>query len=222
MGSITLLYYTANLIPESFAKNVREHLLKVSLGKPIISISQKPLDFGENIHLPGLVPCTYNVYQQILIGAERAQTEFVACCEDDTVYCEEHFNFTPSEDAFYYNVSHWHVRPKWFYFRGHRIMSQCIVPTDLLIKTLNQRFEKFPDNDSILRGFGEPGRAEHLLGLPPVKSRPFHTVISPLTFRHRISLSSVRNVPNTARQVRTLPPWGDSEELWRKFDAPIG
>ena len=48
-SNITLLYYTASRIPEKFGENVRQHLLETAKGKPIVSVSQKPLEFGDNI-----------------------------------------------------------------------------------------------------------------------------------------------------------------------------
>ena len=51
MNDLTLLYYTANKIPETFGQNVRNHLLSLfPEGIPIISVSHKPIDFGKNIH----------------------------------------------------------------------------------------------------------------------------------------------------------------------------
>lgn len=216
MTDITLLYYTANRVPENFAKNVREHLLQSGNGCPIISISQKPIDFGFNIHAEGLAPCMYNVYKQILMGAEWANTKYVACCEDDSLYTPEHFSFEPPrDDSFYYNTNVWHLRPKGFFHNGNALMSQCIVSTDLMVRVLRERFEKFTDCNAILGSFGEPGRHEEGLGLSAVGLGFFTTKTETITIRHRASLSGVRNSNSTLKGE--LPFWGNSKSLWEKF-----
>jgi len=45
----TIIYYTANREDERFEQVIRENILRVSEGLPIISVSQKPIDFGQNI-----------------------------------------------------------------------------------------------------------------------------------------------------------------------------
>lgn len=215
MTDTTLIYYTANKIPEGFARKVREHLVSVAEGRPIISVSQQPIDFGFNIHAKGLVPCMYNVYKQILMGAERANTKYVACCEDDSLYSPEHFNTVPPERTFFYNRDVWHLRPKGFFYNGHILMSQCIVETEYMVETLRLRFEKFKDPDAILGSFGEPGREENKIGLPPVGCGIFHTKIKNITIRHKHSLSGIRNSNSTLTDE--LPHWGNALALWQRF-----
>ena len=49
-NDLTLVYYSANALPENVANNFRRELLNVTKGIfPIISVTQKPVDFGNNI-----------------------------------------------------------------------------------------------------------------------------------------------------------------------------
>jgi len=224
---ISILYYTANLIPQFFAVNVRNHLLEVTKGEiPIISISQVPIDFGENIYIPDISPSIYNVYKQILIGAKSAKTKYLVCCEDDSLYTSEHFRFRPQEDAFCYNVNRWRVHNDAFLFKHRREataagMWNCIAPTELMIKTLGARFEKYPVRGSQI-GWGEPGRYERKLGLPPVKSLAFRTEIPNITFSHETGLGGVRRIgPEDIRQ-KELPYWGSAKELRERMWNGIG
>jgi hypothetical protein len=214
MRDITILYYTANLISGHFSKQVRDYLLTSSMGVPIISISQRPMDFGENICVGEIGANIFNLYKQILIGAKKAKTRFVACCEDDTLYIPEHFTFETPNDAFYYNINHWHLCTDVFYYQGHRIMSQCVAPTDMLINSLELRFAKFPDLQSVTRGFGEPGRGERHIGLPEVKIDRFRTQTPSITFRHDQSLSGRRRIRDRYTKASALPHWGKASELW--------
>jgi len=217
MNNISLIYYTANLAHDYFAKNVRDRLIEDAQGKPIISVSQKPIDFGENIYAEGFIPCLHNVYKQILIGAKKAKTKYVACCEDDTLYGPEHFEYEPPENTFCYNINHWYIRPGGrFYKIAHRIMGQCIVSTEYMVETLETRFEKYPNNVHITGAFGELGIGEHKLGLPEVGIGVFETEIPPIAFKHRYGLSGIRKIPERYSQCEELPYWGNAKELWDK------
>ena len=217
IDDLTFLYYTANLVEERFAENIRIHL--VTFGVPIISISQKPMDFGDNICVGDIGVSIYNIYKQILIGAKEAKTKFVACCEDDALYNWEHFRHRPpGEDTFSYNNNRWNVNKDLFFHRNRVNMSMCIAPTELMISTLEKRFEKYPTplirEKGELIGFGEPGRSERKLGLPIVKMEVFNTVIPTLVFNHRPSVGGVRKIIHKDEIKKGLRYWGEAEKLW--------
>ena len=107
---LTVIYYTANLISDYFADNVRKKLLEVLGDTPLISVSQKPIDFGENICVGEIGASNYNVYFQILKGAKAAKTRYVMMAEDDTLYPPEHFLQRPPVGSFAYNLNRWTVR----------------------------------------------------------------------------------------------------------------
>jgi hypothetical protein len=216
---LTIVYYTANLIDEQFASNIRNELLKFNL--PIISVSHKPLDFGDNLCVFGLEPCIYNVYRQILMGAEKVQTKYIACCEDDSLYTPEHFEHRPTDDVFIYNTNRWRVYPNKYLFKHRRHptsagMWNCIAPTELMVKTLQTRFEKYPVKGSQI-GWGEPGRHEEYLGLPPVKAYAFQTEIPNVTFAHDKGLGGMRRTAPSDTIQSELPYWGSAKDLWKRM-----
>lgn len=215
---ITILYYTANIIPEFFANNVREQLLLASNGIPIISVSQKPIDFGENICVEDLTPSIYNIYVQIYMGANNVKTKYVVCCEDDSLYVPEHFTRRPCEDAFAYNVNRWNVDETGvFFYRHRRGMCMCIAPTQLLIDTLEVRLRKYSDPFANIPHFGEPGRYEIGLGLPPVKLEEFDTKIPCLHFNHMDGQGQRRKLRKVDKIVGDLEYWGNAKELWNRI-----
>jgi hypothetical protein len=221
MKDLTVLYYTANLVEEPFASNVRKHLLSVIGNTTIISISHKPIDFGENICVAGFEISIYNIYKQILIGAKQAKTKYVMCAEDDALYNEQHIQYRPV-DAFAYNNNRWMVTSDIFFHRNRIVMSMCIAPTDLMIKTLEDRFSKFPkvmtpEEMGAAGGFGEPGRLEGRMGLPPVKMEIFSTVTPTLVFNHRPSVGGVRKITSRDVVQEQLPFWGRASDLWDTF-----
>jgi len=223
MGDITIIHYTANKIEDPFASNIRNHLLSwLPEGTPIISVSHKPMDYGENICIPDLEYSIYNIYVQILVGCKAAKTRYIMCQEDDALYNLEHFSHRPPDDTFAYNLNRWIIDNDIFFHRNRANMSMCMAPTALMIETLETRFEKFPNVMSraemgAVGGFGEPGRLEARMGLPPVKLEVFNTINPTLVFNHRPSVGGIRKVTNRDIVRNNLDPWGNAIDLWVKM-----
>lgn len=96
--SKTIIYYTANKEKESFEKAVVKNILKVKGDIPVISVSQKPMDFGKNICVGELEQNYINAFKQCLIGCKKAKTDFVIMCESDCLYpTKGYFDFEPKK-----------------------------------------------------------------------------------------------------------------------------
>ena len=133
---LTILYYTANVVHHGIEYSVLRSLRGVGL--PIISVSQKPMELGKNIVVPE--GRSYEkIYQQVLIGAKAANTEYVALCEDDCLYVPEHFKYRPKK-PFGYNLNRWllHLDDKVWSYRERPILSQCIAHRETLIECLEK------------------------------------------------------------------------------------
>lgn len=221
LKDLTILYYTANLINDFFAENVRKKILEVTKNRiPIISISHRPIDFGDNYFFPAMAPSIYNIYKQILIGAKQARTKYVACVEDDCIYVPEHFEFSPPDDTFCYNTNNIMVDVRvGFIYKERMNMCMCVANRELMVETLELRFKKYPKilPREKLAGFSEPGRHEHYLGLPPVKREGFKTAIPCLTLNHRPSQGGVRRILPHQKTARFHEYWGDGIQLWREI-----
>jgi hypothetical protein len=221
MDDLTIVYYTANRISPFFENNIVNSLKEVAGNTKIISVSWKPMDLGENILFEGIAPSCYYIYKQVLIGAERATTKYVACAEDDTIYTKEHFAFRPPDDTFAYNESHIEIYKGNFIHRNQRNMSTCISNRELMVDTLRRRFEKFPNfldsKKGETRHFSEPGRHERKLGLPEVKMMGFSTDAPPIVFWHRPSMGGIRQIKVADRLETDHPYWGNAKELWYRF-----
>lgn len=160
MNDLTIIFLTANEVPEHWAKYHLDFLLKAAEGRQIISISRKPMSLGINL-LDNEKKDYGNIYRQMLRGAKIATTKYVAVAEDDTLYSKEHFScFRPNDDEFAYNRSRWSLFT-WdnIYCLRQRI-SNCslIAPREILIEALQERFDKYPNNDYPLKYMGECGR----------------------------------------------------------------
>ncbi|MCJ7646066.1 hypothetical protein MUO65_04065 [bacterium] len=224
MNNLTLLYYTANVIPEATAEKVRNHLLTVTENNyPIVSVSQKPINFGQSIHVGVIGQSNYNCYKQILTGAKEVKTKYLACCEDDTLYNAEHFTHRPSsDDTFTYNSHTWFSENKIFWKQEDMSgMAFYIAPTELLIKILTPRFEKYPTPPRDLHHWAEPGKFEsELFGIPNPKVETFRTKDPVVTFGYRGSLSGKRKrygLPNPDYYTEHLEPFVEARDTWRRF-----
>jgi hypothetical protein len=223
---ITVLYYTANVVNEVFAKNVRRQLRAAAGDLPIVSVSQKPIDFGENICVGDIGRSHINIYRQVLIAAKCAQTPYVALCEDDILYTPKHFtDYLPVDDTFSYNLNRWRIYTwsKYFSYTGRMVLSQLIAPRKLLIAALQERFEKYPDESMIpdLSYFCEPGRRERLLGVKLQKKVNYESSGPPnIVFTHPESIGfdymGEKKSHGPHKQIR-LPYWGTVEDVMQKF-----
>lgn len=224
MNDLTIIYLTANLIPESFA-NYQRKILKGSLkDAPIVSVSRKPLNFGTNLLDDG-PKCTDNIYRQMLRAAKVATTKYVAVAEDDTLYNEGHFTFyRPDDDTFAYNQNRLALfmwgKPQ-FNWRNRKSNASLIAPRALLIESLEERFAKWPKAipEKIVGELGRE-RVEKNLGVTPRKSVEVFSEISIIQFNHEAaSERAQRRHTKTYGPIRAydLYYWGKAEDLVKKY-----
>lgn len=232
MNDLSILYYTANKLPEYFTNATRECLRSASEGLPIVSVSQKPLDFGHNICIGDVGASLLNLYNQVLLAAKAATTTYVALCEDDCLYLPSHFTgYRPPLDAFGYNQNKWSVfawdyhKPPILSNKTHRcVLSQCIAPRQLLIDALEERFTLVKSgaltDEKIAMHFAEPGRHESWLGVK-VQTKvefwaPEPTIIFWWCHPHAIEKLGKRKRHGEIRADR-CEPWGTATDLLLKY-----
>lgn len=223
-SDVTVVMLTANRVPSGWASFHKEKLLEATNGAPIITISRKPLDWGENL-LDNERYTMSNIYFQLLRGAKQARTKFVAVAEDDTLYPKEHFEYQPSSDAFSYNMNRFNVF-RWSktptYFWKDRISnSTLIAPRKLLIEALEERFEKYPDGTPD-RYTGEIGRLniEGKLGLTRRKAVWFTTEVSVVRVDHELGIDRLARTHRKGMGILRaydIPYWGKAEDIVNKF-----
>lgn len=225
MQDITIIYITANLIPDKFAEYVRSTLKKAIGDKPLISISRKPLDFGINI-LDTELKSTSNIYWQMLKAAKLATTPYVAIAEDDTLYQKEHFDFCrPPLDTFAYNQNRWALftwgKPT-YSMRDRVSNASLIAPRELLIEALEERFAKYPKGTPA-KITGELGRpmVDRNLGIKVQKVIWKYSTVSLIQFNHAGSSEELqRNQRKRMGMVRAydIPYWRRAKDLVKIYE----
>ena len=104
MSSTTVIYYTDHSLAEPLFTFCQRHLKRTAGDLPIVSVSHTPLDLGKNIAIGKKKSSSLQLYKQLLLGVENADTQYVAMAEHDCLYTPEHFAFVPErDDTFYYN-----------------------------------------------------------------------------------------------------------------------
>lgn len=219
MGDLTVVYYTANVIPDAFADAVRTQILKSADGLPVVSVSHKPLDFGDNI-VVSLPRHHLSIYRQALIGAKQATTKYIALAEDDVLYSPEHFKHRSSPGKFAYNLGHWGVYT-WedpvFSWKGRRNMCHLICERELFIRAMEERFLRWPDDSKVdLSLWAEPGKYERQLDVSVQESEIFWTNPPNIVFSHETALS-FGNLGKRKRlgelRATEIPYWGKASDI---------
>jgi hypothetical protein len=223
-NDLTIIYITANQIPETFAAYQRGILSKSAKGAHIISISRKPLHFGTNLLDDG-EKSTDNIYRQMLRGAKIATTKYVAMAEDDTLYNEDHFYFfRPDDDTFAYNQNRLALftwgKPQ-FNWRNRKSNCSLIAPRELLVESLEERFTRWPTAiPEILVGELGRQRVEKNLGVTVRKSIEVFSEISIIQFNHDNASENAqrahRKRPGPIKAY-DIPYWGKAQDLVRKY-----
>ena len=226
--NITVVYYTPNYKDETFAERIRQRLVETIGDIPLVSVSQKPLDFGKNICVGDIGRSYRNVYKQMLIGAREAKTDYIACAEDDTMYPPNHFDerFFPPLDAFGYNMSRWSVctwvTPPVYTITNRFCNSNMIAPRKLLIELIEKRINKYPEGSKEpSKLWSEPGKHDAEYGLGTYKIHQFMTT-HVVSFIHSQTLAyeflGKRKRLNTIRDY-DIHYWGKVKDLMEMYES---
>ena len=220
---LTILFYTSNNISDNFMAATTGQLIKAADGTPIVSVSQKPMDLGKNICVGNLGQHVWNIYHQMLIGANAAKTKYVATAEDDVLYSREHYHDRyPDDDTFMFDLNRWSLftwkRPMFSYKPDRMVGHQMICERKLLIKVLEERFRKYPRPITVpLEIFGEPGRYEKKLKVSVNKTQVFYSGVPSIIFNHEVAVGYLqihgRRKADGPLKTEMLPDWGTAKEV---------
>ena len=128
--SATILYYSSNRELPEFEAKIVANLLKNCGDLPIISITHKPMDLGHNICVGDVGASGFNMFRQVLIGCEAADTKFIISAEADCLYPPDYFTFRPEKTDICYRNKNLYVmpdrRPYFFHKPGGATHSQIV------------------------------------------------------------------------------------------------
>ena len=201
----TIVYYTANREDPAFEQKVIDQINKVKGDIPVISVSQKPLDFGMNICVGDVGQTYLNAFRQLQIGCEEARTEYVIMSESDCWYPLSgyfDFNFTDPSVIYTYD-SVYVIRSGGTHFYGKRQTHGSIVyGRKFLLELLNESFRNLPQWSREKIGFpfyNETHKFVHFNGDP---------IVSVKTGKGFQKWTRTDSAP-----VKEIPYWGTAKEF---------
>jgi len=208
-----IVYYTDNLLDEDIMRACQRQIEKSGL--PIVSVSLRPIDFGENIVVDGeRGPLT--MFKQILAGLEAIDTDVVFFAEHDVLYSTSHFDFTPGErDLFYYNQNSWKVESETgkalFHYSNH--LSGLCAYRQLLLKHYRKRVEIVEKNGFSNRIGFEPATHNRKERIDDYKHEVWMSEIPNIDIRHNTNLTKTRWNKEEFRNQRFTKGWTISDEV---------
>ena len=205
MKDLTVIYYTANKENPEFEGRIRNTLLEAIGDLPLISVSQKPIDFGKNICVGDIGASPQNVLLQIKAGATEATTRFVTMGEADILYPKCYFEFVPErDDTFYYadQVYLIWVGHNTFWYKRRAELSS-IVNREHLINTINK-----------LLGIDEYHISKNVPKL--TRQSTFHIDIPIVDIKTKNGLHW-RSPHSKGNFKQELPYWGTGKDIWEKY-----
>jgi hypothetical protein len=224
-----IVYYTDNNPDESILRACQESILNSMNGNnfPILSISQKPIDFGTNIALD-LKRSILSMHKQILKGLEECETDIIFMVEHDLLYHSTHFDFTPTDpNRFYYDRSLWALCTQTgkavFYHRD--VPSMLCAYRDLLLEHYRRKVAYVENNGHRAKlGFSPPK------GLPKEmrigKSKSYMAELPSIDIRHDKTLTRRRMHKSQFRSERScrgwteayeIPGWGNTKDILNNY-----
>lgn len=222
---LTCVYYTSNTISDYFSDNTERIFNAATEGLPLISVSHRPMDFGDNL-VVDLPRSHFNIYRQALIGAKEAKTKYIALCEDDVLYSAEHFKYRPKDKPFAYNFGVWGIYtwqdPPIFNFKGGgRVnLGNLICDRVAFIEAMEERFRKYPNDEVNKELWAEPGKYERQLGVSVQEFEVFYTNPPNIMFSHETALSFAGlGTRKRAGELRAteIPYWNRAEDIRKLY-----
>lgn len=217
-----LVYYTDHSADEKILLACQAQLKRcMEIWKyPLISVSQKPMNFGQNFVMDKMEKSVISMYKQILKGLKECKTDVVFFVEHDVLYHPSHFDFTPEkEDHFYYNRNEWHVSSVTgkavFYL--HNNTTELSAFREPLMTHIKRALETNSDRFHASYGITPPR------GIPPEEQKGKHSgtymsKVPNIDIRHPNTLSRQRMTKEEFRSERSRRGWTESDGIpgWGK------
>jgi hypothetical protein len=221
MNDATIVYCSSNMEDPRFEERIRDNILKNSGGMPIISVTQKPIDFGTNICVGDDIGVSgFNFFSQVLIGCKYATTKYIISAEADTVYGPDYFEYRPpAEDACYRNSNLYVMgdhRDYW-YMKEEGATHAQIVGREFYIETLEKLFEGAPMWSATEKNFPkERFKKDDVFD----EIRYYQTEIPVFQIKTHRSMRYYTNSDRTP--VHELPYWGKGTDIRNHYlkDVP--
>ncbi|WP_370574774.1 hypothetical protein [Methanomethylovorans sp.] len=213
MDDTTVIYYTGNYENESFEKKIQLTLLENMGNLPLISVSQKPLDFGTNICVGTIGISGPNAWRQLRLGALAATTKFICTAEADFIYPPEYFQYKPERDDTFYIADPVYVffnQSTRFSLKPNGSEGALVVNRELLIRRVEEMYTGLAD-------WEQPTKTIHMFGMgAPAPYKRFRLPNPVVTFKTDKNMTRFTKHDKN-QYLNEIPYWGTSEEVTKRF-----
>jgi len=206
----TIIYYSANREHPSFERQIVKNILEQAQGLPIISVTQKPMDFGKNICVGERFPCYANAFKQLAIGLEMASTAFCLAAEADCLYPPEYFRFEPPEVDRVYRYTN-----IWIYYQERKKAWRKLICEGAQICGRKFWLERL--YTVIDRNAEWENRKRQMRLIFTTKDKYSWTSENPvISFKTRFGVSYGCGI-DIKQKTKVFPYWGTAEEIYDKY-----
>ncbi len=210
-----ILYYSSNEEKPEFEAKIVENLLKNCGDLPIVSITHKPMKLGRNVCVGDVGVSGFNMFRQVLIGCEVANTDFVISAESDCLYPPDYFTFRPEREDVCYRNTNLYVMPQhraFFWLKKEGATHAQIVGRGYYLQRLRELFIGAPVWSVKERNFPkERHKKEDIFD----QVEYYHTenpIIQIKTGR------GMRHYTHSERNdIHELPYWGKGKDIYKQF-----
>lgn len=223
MKDLTVIYYTCNQERPKFEARIQRTLRHTTskLRIPIISVSQKPIDFGYNICVGDVGISGHNTWRQFQLGVMEAKTRYVCPAEADYLHPIEYFTFRPPSDDSFYIAQPLYVlfvqkgKSQVFAPKPEGSEAAMVVSRDFILAMLSKMFDKRTHNKE---DFWAAKDIRH--NLPYLfrqgKCEYFNMSAPLITFKTDENMHrKTRTI--YSKRITELPYWGSAHRLIRKY-----
>lgn len=239
----TIIYITNNKLDKKILELCQDNIRWAIGDKRLISVSQEPIDFGDNICMGKLPRSSLSINLQMMEALKNVDTEYIAIAEHDVLYTPEHFDFIPPDDRHYYNENTWLLQTQseykpeangmFSYFPKRMANSQLICRTETMIRSTQDRIDMMSDPSWLRRypsgRIGEAGfmTEKHVMSLTRgktilhIRKRLLKYIddYEGVLFRTTVPNIDIRHRDNLTKNRRgyrrtfQLPYWGEMERV---------
>jgi len=200
-----IVYYSCGAANETLLEAVRKNLTKMAGVIPIISVTDTPIDFGQNIVIPAGKRGYNDLFNRMMIGVEAApENSIIYLAEDDVFYTASHFVKTPQDDeAVYFNTNryYWAVgQDSYLPMSGTQAWSQGMFRREYMLTALKKYFAS-TERDADL----------HVRHYEWQSAKPNVDIRHGANFTRNGREKNLYLAGRSKKVVRSIPQWGSTK-----------
>ena len=215
-----ILYYTDNTLDgTNLGEAVRSRLQAIGNEYRIISVSQRPINFGENIVVGKRLRSVASILEQILTGlAVVEDSEYVFFAEHDCLYHPSHW-VEQRGDVIAYDLNYYRCTPRGYarHVPAKYILSMASGRAGTLRRAMQQKLDIFQQGGRAAVRCLEPGRGAGCDGIDIVE---YEADWPSLDIRHEGSFSRQVDLPVARYDISGWGPYETIRATLRLINKP--